>query len=194
MMLRSQLATNLPYPESDFEGQTIIVTGGNRGLGFEAAKHLVRLGAIVILAVRNTERGQAAAESIAQATGRPRSRISVWPLDLTSHKSVSMFAQRVNSLNRLDAVVQNAAMDDCTEFTTYDGSERHIAVNVINPVLLGLLVLPKLRESAVKHRTLGRLAFVGSALLQLSKFQERYTEGKLMDALNDPEKTNMEDR
>ena len=194
MMLRSQLATILPYPDSSFDGQTIIVTGGNRGLGLEASKHLVRLGATVIIAVRNPDRGQAAAEAIAQATNRPRSRIAVWPLDLASHASVEAFAHRVNSLNRLDAVVQNAAMDDCTRFATCDGRERHITVNTVNPVLLGLLVMPKLRESAVKHRTMGRLAFVGSALLQLSKFEERHAEGRLLDVLNDPEKSNIEDR
>lgn len=193
-MLRSQLATSLPYPNSDFHDQTIVVTGGNSGLGVESSKHLVRLGATVILAVRNLKRGSAAAEEIVQATGAPRSRVAVWLLDLSSYSSVTAFAQRVNSLNRLDALIQNAGMDDCSEFVTCNGYERMIAVNVVSPVLLGFLTLPKLRESAIENKTTGRLTFVGSALQQLATFQERDAEGRLFDALNDPKQTDMSDR
>jgi hypothetical protein len=51
----------LPYPTKDFTGQTIIVTGANTGLEFEAAKHFIRLHASkAILAVRSLEKGRVA--------------------------------------------------------------------------------------------------------------------------------------
>jgi retinol dehydrogenase-12 len=55
--LYSQLLVTLPYPTKDFTGQTIISTGANTGLEFEAAKHFIRLHASeVILAVRSLEK------------------------------------------------------------------------------------------------------------------------------------------
>lgn len=196
LMLRSQLLTTLPYPKSDFTGQTIIVTGSNSGLGLEASRHLVRLGARVILAVRSKARGDAAAKDILQSTSVDSCQVAVWLLDLSSQNSVKNFAEKVRSLDRLDAFIQNAAMDDCSNFrTTEDGFEQNIAVNVINPVLLGLMVLPKLRQTAAKYGTMGRLSFIGSALLQLAKFEERHvSQNQLFDALNDEKTSHMEDR
>ncbi|KAF2871949.1 retinol dehydrogenase 12 [Massariosphaeria phaeospora] len=193
-MLRSQLFTPLPVPTSSFASQTIIVTGANSGLGFEATKHLVRLGATVILAVRSIPKGRAAADSIIQVTGAESSRLLVWQLDLASQDSVKEFGKKVEQLERLDAVIQNAAMDDCSEFVLTEGFERHIAVNVVNPVLLGMLVIAKLRESTVKFGITARLSFIGSALLQLAKFEEQHAPGDLFDALNDTEVSCMEDR
>ena len=55
--LKEQLLTTLPYPQESAAGQTVIVTGANVGLGFEAARHFVRLGAAkVILAVRDQQK------------------------------------------------------------------------------------------------------------------------------------------
>ena len=48
------------------------------------------------------------------------------------------------------------------EWTTVDGMETTIAVNAVRTILLGLLLLPKMRESARKHGSRGRMAFVGS--------------------------------
>ena len=58
--------TKLPYPTESFEGQTIIVTGANTGLGLEAARHFTRLNAAkVILGCRSVSKGEEAALSIA---------------------------------------------------------------------------------------------------------------------------------
>lgn len=192
--LHSQLFVSLPYPKSDFSNQTIIVTGSNSGLGFEAARHFIRLKANkVILAVRTLSKGETAAAEISDSTQTPPSRIEVWQLDLSSHDSVKAFGDRVRTLDRLDAMVENAGILS-NIFTLTEGYESHINVNVINTVLLGLLVLPKLRESAKKYGSTGRLVFVGSDLHLVAKFKEQNIPGSLLEALNSKEAADMDDR
>ena len=64
----------------DLTGKTIIITGGNSGLGFEAAKALSRKGATVIIACRSTEKGEAARNEIVAI--HPNANITVMELDL----------------------------------------------------------------------------------------------------------------
>lgn len=70
--IRNQLKT-LPEPKSDFTGKTVIVTGGNSGLGREAARYFARLGAAkVILACRDTAKGEVARADIEVSTRSSR--------------------------------------------------------------------------------------------------------------------------
>jgi NAD(P)-dependent dehydrogenase (short-subunit alcohol dehydrogenase family) len=100
----------LPYPTKKFTSQTIIVTGSNIGLGLEAARHFVRLDAAkVILAVRTLSKGEAAKASI-EGSEKRLGVVEVWELDLASYASVKAFAGKAKALERLDIVVENAAM------------------------------------------------------------------------------------
>jgi len=92
-------------------GGTYIVTGANTGLGFEAAKHLVELGAAkVIMGVRNVSAGERAKTEIDAATGTGNVA-EVWALDLASYDSVKAFAKRaVAELDRIDALIENAGV------------------------------------------------------------------------------------
>jgi len=192
--LYSQLFMSLPYPESDFTGQTIIVTGSNTGLGLEAARHFIRLNAAkVVLAVRTISKGEAAAADISASTNTPKSRIEVWPLGLSSYDSVKAFAAKANTLDRLDAFVQNAGILT-TNFALVEGQESTVAINVTSAVLLALLVLPKLRESAARYDVKGRLVFVSSDLQYIAKFKEKDTSGSLYEALYSQETADMDDR
>jgi NAD(P)-dependent dehydrogenase (short-subunit alcohol dehydrogenase family) len=76
--------------KENIAGGMYIVTGANSGLGFEAAKHYVTLGAAkVIMAVRNVVAGEKAKADIEAATGGVAAGIAeVWPLDLASYESV----------------------------------------------------------------------------------------------------------
>lgn len=112
--LYSQLFVTPKYPEQSCKGQVYIVTGANTGLGFEAARHLVRLGADkVILACRNLEKGEAAVKDIEESTKRI-GVAEVWSLDLSSFESVKEFAKKVDTLPRIDAIVENAGMSYCS--------------------------------------------------------------------------------
>ena len=210
--LHSQLFVKLPYPDYGFSNQTVIVTGANTGLGrvffkdsvrwilthcnqgYEAAKHFLRLNAAkVIFAVRTVSKGEAAAKSICESLNASRSRVEVWQVDLSDYESIKSFAKRVNALDRLDALVQNAGILT-TQFNVVEGQESTITVNVIGAVLLGLSVLPKLRESAAKHGVQGRMTFVGSDLQYIAKFKEKDASGKLFDVLKEKEGADMDDR
>jgi NAD(P)-dependent dehydrogenase (short-subunit alcohol dehydrogenase family) len=181
--LYQQLFFRLPVPVADFSGQNVIVTGSNIGLGLEAARHIVRLGASkVILAVRNVEKGHAAAKDILQSENVASSVIEVWKVDLADPASIVEFGKRVQNLDRLDAVIQNAGILT-QKFTLIGENESHIAVNVIGSILVGLVCLPKLQETG---RDLGldtRLNFVGSDTVYIAKFDEASTNGSLLQAL-----------
>lgn len=174
--MHSQLCLTLPYPTTKFTGQTIIVTGSNTGLGIEAARHFVRLDAArVILAVRNLSKGKAAASSIYESTQRS-GVVDVWEMDLDSYASVQRFAARVNKeLETLHVVVENAGILSYS-FSMSEEDERMITVNVVSTILLGLLLLPKLRETASKTGKKTVLTFTGSWMHLLTKFPERKSE------------------
>lgn len=188
----SQLFVTLPFPKQDLTGQTIIVTGANTGLGLEAARHFTRLNATkVILGVRTLRKGEEAKRSIEKSTKRT-GVIEVWQLDLCSYDSVKQFAQRAQGLQRLDAIVENAGIAP-SKFALIEGNESMITVNVISTFLLGVLILPKLRETATKYNVQPRLTFVSSEVHTMAKFEERKSP-RLLKALNDESATDMYDR
>lgn len=197
--LKSQLRTTLPVPNKSFTGQTIIVTGSNTGMGLEAARHLVRLDAArVILAVRSTTKGEAAAASIRSSFPERsglESVVQVWPLDLASHASVRAFAARADAeLERLDVVVGNAGMYVYKSgFSLAEGDEATITVNVVSTLLLGLLLLPKLRETSVRYDKECVLTFTGSFVHLMTAFPEGKSEN-IFSALADEKTARMPDR
>jgi retinol dehydrogenase-12 len=181
--LYSQLFVTLPTPITDFSGQTIIVTGSNTGLGLEAARHLSRLNAtLVILAVRNQNKGEAAKKSILASTGRADTSVEVWNLDMQSYDSIQAFCAKVNTLRRLDAVLENAGIMT-KYFNVVAGYESTITTNVIGTFLLALGLLPKLRHSAAEYNIQPRLSVVASDLHFIAKFPER-NEKDIFTALN----------
>jgi len=193
-ILHSQFFVTPPVPSSDFSGQTVVVTGATSGLGYEAAKHILRLGASrLILAVRNVTKGKQVAEEISSALSVSISNTEVWELDLGSFSSIKQFGERINTLDRLDAVVQNAGIMT-SKFSLVEGCESQMAVNVISPLLLGYLVLPKLQQSAIKTGNRGRLAFVGSDLQFIAPLKEKSASGSILTALNSEQTADISNR
>ncbi|KAL8965689.1 MAG: hypothetical protein Q9183_003730 [Haloplaca sp. 2 TL-2023] len=164
--LHRQLLVSLPVPKTRFDGKTIIVTGSNVGLGLEAARHFGRLGAArVILAVRDTEKGDTAKKSIDQTLRRSPSPVSVWQLDLSSYDSVKDFAARVdNELDRVDVVCANAGIATGI-FRITEQDESTITTNVVSTFLLAFLLLPKLKETARRFNTHPTLTITSSEVV-----------------------------
>lgn len=189
--------SNFPVPHASFEGETIIVTGSNVGLGFEAAKHFSRLGASkLILAVRSVDKGEKARRQIEEENDLRRGIVEVWPLDLGSHDSVKKFAARASQeLDRIDVLCENAGVATNT-FQRAEGHETTITTNVISTFLLAFLMLPKLKETASKFHTRPVLSIVTSEVHHWSPFTEarNAAEGHIFDDFSDEKKAVMSDR
>jgi NAD(P)-dependent dehydrogenase (short-subunit alcohol dehydrogenase family) len=152
----------LPYPEADFTGMTVIVTGANVGLGFHAACHFVRLGAAkVILACRSREKGNQAKADIEASCPTRNGVVEAWQLDLSSFNSVKSFCIRALQMQRLDIVVENAAVMR-PDFVAAEGYESTITVNVISTFLMALLLLPIMRKTSQQFGVQPHLVIVSS--------------------------------
>src|SRR6478735_949764 len=128
-------AADLP----SFAGRTVVVTGANSGLGEVTARELARVGARVILACRNTDKGDAAAAGM---TGE----VEVRKLDLQSLASVRAFADGVDAV---DVLVNNAGIMAVPFARTSDGFESQIGTNFLGPFALTGLLLPQVTDRVV---------------------------------------------
>ncbi len=90
------------------DGETVIVTGGNRGIGKGIATGMAEVGANVVIANRTAESGQAAAEEIADETGAETAAI---PTDVTDEAEVqAMVEETVDRFGSVDVLVNNAGI------------------------------------------------------------------------------------
>lgn len=128
-------------------GRVCIVTGANSGIGLPTAEGLLRLGATVVLACRDREKGEAARAEIVRRI--PGAQSEVLHLDLASLDSVRAFAREFQSRHaKLDVLVNNAGVYTRRRHVSSDGLELQFQVNYLGPFLLTNLLLDALRASA----------------------------------------------
>jgi NAD(P)-dependent dehydrogenase (short-subunit alcohol dehydrogenase family) len=165
-----------PPLDVDVSGRVAIVTGANSGMGKETARELARLGADVVLGCRSRQRGEAAREEIAAATGA--AALTVMEIDLSSLASVRAFATAFRErFARLDVLVNNAAASLPTRETTPEGFERHWATNVLGPYLLTTMLIPPL-EAAGRARVVNLSTRAAGGLdLHDTQFERRRYRG-----------------
>lgn len=146
--------------------KTILVTGANSGIGKAAAIQLARLGAHVIMACRNLDRGQKALAEVRKASGSDT--VELMQVDMASQKSIRAFAAQFNATHaRLDVLIHNAANFDHTlkkATLTEDGVETVFATNHLGPFLLTELLLERIKASK------GRIITVASKGLMTYPF------------------------
>ncbi|HVR55550.1 MAG TPA: SDR family NAD(P)-dependent oxidoreductase [Pseudolabrys sp.] len=119
-------------------GRVAIVTGGNTGLGFETARMLAALGAAVVLAVRDVEKGK-------QAAARITGDVTVQALDLTSLDSIRSAAAELRAAHpRIDLLINNAGVMYPPKQTTADGFELQFGTNHLGHFALTGLLLDRL--------------------------------------------------
>nr|WP_246023186.1 oxidoreductase [Nocardia yunnanensis] len=129
----------------DLNGRTAIVTGANTGLGLETARQLAAHGARVVLACRDTGKGEAAALDIRR--GAPGAEVSVLELDLLSLDSVRKAAAQVHDeFERIDLLVNNAGALN-RKRTLTAGVETTLAANHLGPFAFTGLLLDLLRAA-----------------------------------------------
>ena len=190
----SNVFVSLPLPTKDLSGQTYIVTGANTGLGFEATKHLARIGAEkIILAVRNLRKGELAKDALTKSTGRSNEVFEVWELDMNKYESVKDFTQKCQSLPRIDGILENAGISTTT-FEISEDNEKTITTNVMSTFLLALLLLPILRDSAMRHSITPRITIVGSAVHFWAPFGELDNPNGMFKTMNEPKTADMAGR
>lgn len=183
----SQLFVTPPAPTTPCTGKTVIITGGNTGLGKEAARHFVRLGAkTTILAVRNVDKGHVAKHDIDVTTHCAPNAVKVWELDMASYASVQAFAARVNSaLDRVDIFVANAGIAPAN-YTVAEDNEASITVNVVSTFLLAALVMPQLNRTATTFHTQPTFTIVSSDVHGHTKLPQKSAgHGKILVAISD---------
>ncbi|KAJ4369760.1 Short chain dehydrogenase/reductase dmxR8 [Neocucurbitaria cava] len=183
----SQLFVRLPYPSGSYVGKTVIITGSNVGLGKEAARHFVRMGASkMILAVRSLDKGTAAKHDIESTTSCAKDLIQVWKLDMASYASVQKFSARVEAeLDRVDIFIANAGIAP-GKYATAEDNESSITVNVVSTLLLAALMLPKLKATAARFGTRPTFTIVSSDVHGHTTLpQKSAPEGKLLATIND---------
>jgi NAD(P)-dependent dehydrogenase (short-subunit alcohol dehydrogenase family) len=138
---------------------TVLITGGNKGLGFEAARQLAQLGWTVLLAARDPERGESAAAELS-ADGAD---VRFVALDVTSDASVTAAVASVSSaIDHLDTLVNNAGVIGGRTAVVETGPEDFVAcfgVNLLGPVRVTRAFLPLLRRAA-----LPRIVMVSSGM------------------------------
>ena len=131
-------------------GRTIIVTGANSGIGFEAALQLAGKGARVVLACRDPKKTEAAAAAIRDA--HPGAALEAMPLDLASLTSVRSFADAYRKEHsELHVLCNNAGVMALPYRRTADGFEMQFGTNHLGHfALTGLLLEPLLATSGAR--------------------------------------------
>jgi NAD(P)-dependent dehydrogenase (short-subunit alcohol dehydrogenase family) len=130
-------ASHLP----DLTGRTAIVTGANSGIGLTAADALARAGAHVVFAVRDPERGRAAAATVSGST-------EVRRLDLADLSSVREFAEAWEE-RPLNLLINNAGVMMLPRQRTVDGFEMQFGTNHLGHFALTNLLLPYITDRVV---------------------------------------------
>src|SRR6266404_3118525 len=130
-----------------------LVTGANKGIGFETVRQLAREGFRVFLGARNQESGNAAAEKLNQETRNARiGNVSFLQIDIADPKSIKRAAEEFSKQSdRLDALVNNAGilLDDDKDIltTTPEIFETALRTNTLGALLVSQAFVPFLKKS-----------------------------------------------
>ncbi len=126
--------------------RVFVVTGGNSGIGWEAARMLAEHRARVILACRNEGKARAAVEAIQRTA--PDGHVEAMALDLASLASIERFAKELgDKIDRLDGLLNNAGLMALPFGKTEDGFEMQLGVNHLGHFALTGRLLPLLRRT-----------------------------------------------
>jgi NAD(P)-dependent dehydrogenase (short-subunit alcohol dehydrogenase family) len=131
-----------------------LVTGANKGIGFEVARQLARKGFHVFLGARNSEAGEAAVQKLNKEGGKEDyGEITVLTIDVSQPDSIRSAAEEFSrSTDRLDVLVNNAGVlldDDKDVLTaTPEMFETTLRTNTLGALLVSQAFVPFLKKSA----------------------------------------------
>ena len=150
-------------------GKTIVITGGNRGIGFEAVKRLLLSGCHIIVGCRRpTEATKNIEEGIKERNANPEcstapGTFECLGLNVASMKSIKNFVSEIQKRNcDVNILINNAGIMFGPLEMTEDGLENQMATNYFGHFLLTSLLLPILKSSAEKSQSQSRIINVAS--------------------------------
>ena len=173
----------------DQSGKTIVITGANTGLGYEAAKVLSAKGARVLIACRSQQKAEDAIARMEEENGEVD--VSHVALDLSDLASISDCAERLRSEEKIDVLINNAGIMVPPYELTKDGFESQFGVNHLGPFALTGLLLEKLAEapaprvvntSSIAHNV-GKIRFSDINAEKRYRASARYGMSKLANLL-----------
>jgi len=153
------------------EQRIALVTGANRGIGFEVCRQLAQVGLAVILTSRNETEGKQAAAELAQE-GLP---VHYYPLDVNEPTSIEQLGTYLHAdVGRVDVLVNNAGvfLDEPTDqalTARVETFERTFLTNVFGPLRLAQTLIP-----LMQRQKYGRVVHVSSGAGQLSDMLSGY--------------------
>ncbi|MFT4708248.1 MAG: NAD(P)-dependent dehydrogenase (short-subunit alcohol dehydrogenase family) [Yoonia sp.] len=180
--------TDKNLPRQD--GKTVLITGGNSGIGYCAALALAKAGAQVVIAGRSADRVNQAIRDI--ETACVDGRVEAGIVDLASLKSVDQFAEQFKATHpNLDILINNAGVMMPPEGKTEDGFESQFGVNFVGHFALTRLLYDRLQTTAGSRIvTLSSIAHRGASIdfdnLRLEKPYDQkreYYQSKLANLL-----------
>lgn len=148
-----------PPDDDSLNNKTVVITGGNRGIGLEVVKEFSKRGAKIIMGVRDTKSGEdVISQVLPKIMQGKKIDVKVMKLDLSSFKSVNEFSDAVNqSVERIDILVNNAGLMSTKHRMTSEGFESNFGVNYLSHFLLTMNLLNMLKLSP-----LAKIISVGS--------------------------------
>jgi len=139
----------------DGRGKTVVMTGGNRGIGWEAMKTMLPLGYHFILGCRDPEALDRDLKKLKEKNLLGEGTYEVFHLNLMSLRSVEEFAHAILAENvDVDILINNAGIMFGPREETEDGFESQFGVNHLSHFLLTHLLLPRLKSAGGKRKGL----------------------------------------
>ncbi|KAG2258617.1 hypothetical protein Bca52824_077911, partial [Brassica carinata] len=150
-----------PTPRWWSKETTAVVTGANKGIGFEVVKKLLELGLTVVLTARNAENGSLAVDSLRRAGFQ---NVHFCCLDVSDPSSITAFASWLrHNFGVLDILVNNAAVSfNAVGDNTIKEPETTIKTNFYGAKLLTEGLLPLFRRSVSVSRILNISSRLGA--------------------------------
>lgn len=145
-----------PLPLPDLSGRRVVITGSSAGIGLATATALAATGAELVLAVRNTTKGERAVASIRQHV--PDVSATVQALELGSLASIDAFAERLAG-QPVDLLINNAGLSSSDpQAVTSDGFDLQVGVNFLGAYALTSALWSSLTTAR------GRVVMLGSMM------------------------------
>lgn len=158
----------------DLQGKTYLITGGNSGIGFEAAKMLGNAGGNILIAARNLEKGK---QAVSALTSETSASIKLVQLDLSDLSSVREAAKQTRTLtDNLDGLVNNAGIMQTPQQKTADGFEMQLGTNHLGHFLLDGLLFDLVKNANGRIVTVSSIAHkFGRLYLDDLMMKDNYT-------------------